>query len=75
MRDTTLMLPSGTVMAYKKKQLVFQEPGWGEQSLQEAEGRDQPQAALAALPVEGEEQQDFSGAPSPLQARKTERLP
>lgn len=27
-RDTTLMLPSGTVMAYKKKQLVFQEPGW-----------------------------------------------
>uniref|UniRef100_A0A8D1I0T0 Gasdermin-C n=1 Tax=Sus scrofa TaxID=9823 RepID=A0A8D1I0T0_PIG len=74
-RDTTLMLPSGTVMAYKKKQLVFQEPGWGEQSLQEAEGRDQPQAALAALPVEGEEQQDFSGAPSPLQARKTERGP
>uniref|UniRef100_A0A8D1T5L7 Gasdermin-C n=1 Tax=Sus scrofa TaxID=9823 RepID=A0A8D1T5L7_PIG len=27
-RDTTLTLPSGTVMAYKKKQLVFQEPGW-----------------------------------------------
>lgn len=38
MREKTLILPQGTVMAYKRKQLVFKENGWGKQRLKEADG-------------------------------------
>uniref|UniRef100_A0A8C0QWL7 Gasdermin C n=1 Tax=Canis lupus dingo TaxID=286419 RepID=A0A8C0QWL7_CANLU len=37
-REKTLILPQGTVMAYKRKQLVFKENGWGKQRLKEADG-------------------------------------
>lgn len=38
MRQKMLTLPQGTVMAYKRKQLVFKENGWGKQRLKEADG-------------------------------------
>lgn len=44
-RATKLTLPQGTVMAYKMKQLVFKETGWGKQRLRRegAEGSASPE--------------------------------
>lgn len=38
-REKTLTLPKGTVMASKRKLLIFKENGWCKQRLKEAEGR------------------------------------
>lgn len=72
-RERTLTLPQGTVMAYKRKQLVFRENGRGEQGLKGVRGvGDRPEATLASLPAGGGEEHGFSASHSHLQARKTE---
>lgn len=75
-RQRTLTLPQGTVMAYKRKQLVFQETVRGEQSLKGVGGvGDHPEATLASLPAGGGEEHDFSASHSHLQACRTEPWP
>lgn len=75
-RQRTLTLPQGTVMAYKRKQLVFQENGRGEQSLKGVGGvGDHPEATLASLPAGGGEEHNFSASHSHLQARRTKPWP
>ena len=72
-RERTMTVPQGTVMAYKKKQLVFREDGRGEQGLKGVGGvGDHPEATLASLPAGGGEEHNFSASHSHLQARKTE---
>lgn len=68
-----LTLPQGTVMAYKRKQLVFRENGRGEQGLKGVRGvGDRPEATLASLPA-GRGGAWFLSLPQlHLQARKTE---
>lgn len=36
--EKTLTVPQGSVLAYKRKQLVFKKEGWGKQRLKEAGG-------------------------------------
>ena len=49
-RQRTLTLPQGTVMAYKRKQLVFQENGRGEQSLKGVGGAGRPPRGHPGFP-------------------------
>ena len=37
-REKMLTLPEGTVIAYKKKQLIFENNGWGKQRLKGEDG-------------------------------------
>ena len=68
-----MTVPQGTVMAYKKKQLVFREDGRGEQGLKGVGAvGDHPEATLASLPAGGGEEHNFSASHSHLQAHKTE---